>query len=109
MRISLFFCGFLWKAKHKMEHKNDDIEIENKIIKQVKKNVLKKHSKIISPYFAYGTLWVANIDNEIAETVQKSIEDFYTFKQGEPSQYKVSKNLLAPNEIQPYPEYAFDF
>ena len=98
------FCG-----KSTMKNKNYDMKLENEIIKRVETDVLEKHKKRIYPYFAYGTLWISNIDNETAKTVQKSIEDFYTFKQGEPSQYKVSKNLLAPNEIQPYPEYAFDF
>ena len=84
--------------------------LETKIIERVKKDVLEKHSENIFPWFEYGTLWVNKIDNEVSETIKKSIENFYIFENCiAPNNIKVVKTLLKPTEREPWNEYAFDF
>ena len=116
MRISLFFYGFLWKGFKMSNERNckekteREILIEkekSEIVEKIKKDVLEKHSRFIFPWFQYGTLWINRIDNEIAETVRESIENFFAPK--DVFNIKVVTSISKPTEREPWYEYAFDF
>ena len=91
---------------------------KSEIVEKIKKDVLEKHSKVIFPWFQYGTLWVNKIDNEIAKTVRESIENFFSPKDRTPLNFfspkdvfniKVVTSISKPTEREPWHEYAFDF
>lgn len=73
---------------------------EQRLINQVKHDVFKTHSQKIDPWFEYGTMWIKDINEDVAETVQTSMELF--------TGLGVLKTLSKPTETEPWKEWAFD-